>query len=262
MSESLKLDNVRSTLIRQEDTIIFSLIERAQFALNSAVYQPDGVQVPAFGRDGRRYSLLEYMLRETEQLHGKVRRYTSPDEHAFYPEDLPILVLPPMEYEGVLAPAGKGININNRIMDLYLNKLLPAIATAGDDGNYGSAATLDVLALQALSKRIHYGKFVAEAKFRANPEAYTALIKAQDADGLMELLTDLKVEQNVVDRVRLKAATFGQDIGGIGSQQQSQHDPVKLKVQPDIMAKMYEKMIMPLTKDVQVEYLLHRLDHQ
>jgi len=40
-------------------------------------------------------------------------------------EDLPVLVLPPMEYEGVLAPAGKGININNRIMDLYLNKLLP-----------------------------------------------------------------------------------------------------------------------------------------
>jgi hypothetical protein len=45
--------------------------------------------------------------------------------------------------------------------------MLPAaIAAPGDDGNYGSAATLDVLALQALSKRIHYGKFVAEAKFR------------------------------------------------------------------------------------------------
>jgi chorismate mutase len=97
---------------------------------------------------------------------------------------------------------------------------------------------------------------------RANPEAYTSLIKAQNADGLMDLLTDLKVEQNVVDRVRLKAATFGQDIGGIGSQQQNQQDAVNLKVRPDIMAKMYEKMIMPLTKDVQVEYLLHRLDHE
>ena len=41
-----------------------------------------------------------------------------------------------------------------------------AITAAGDDGNYGSAATLDVLVLQALSTRIHYGKFVAEAKFR------------------------------------------------------------------------------------------------
>lgn len=42
----------------------------------------------------------------------------------------------------------------------------PAITPGGDDGNYGSAATLDVLVLQALSTRIHYGKFVAEAKFR------------------------------------------------------------------------------------------------
>lgn len=38
-----------------------------------------------FDRSGRRYSLLEYALRETEQLHGKLRRYTSPGEHAFYP---------------------------------------------------------------------------------------------------------------------------------------------------------------------------------
>lgn len=33
--------------------------------------------------------------------------------------------------------------------------------------------------LQALSKRIHYGKFVAEAKFQASPDAYKAAIRAQ-----------------------------------------------------------------------------------
>ncbi len=47
---------------------------------------------------------------------------------------------------------------------------------------------------------------------RAAPEDYTALIRAQDADGLMARLTDVAVERKVVDRVRLKAATFGQDI--------------------------------------------------
>ncbi len=36
-------------------------------------------------KTGERYSLLEYVLREQEQVHGKMRRYTSPDEHAFYP---------------------------------------------------------------------------------------------------------------------------------------------------------------------------------
>lgn len=38
-----------------------------------------------FGKEGRRYSLLEYVLRETEQVHGSVRRYTSPDESPFFP---------------------------------------------------------------------------------------------------------------------------------------------------------------------------------
>ena len=53
---------------------------------------------------------------------------------------------------------------------------------------------------QALSKRIHYGKFVAEAKFRAQPEQYGALIRQRDADGLMRLLTDEAVETKVCVR--------------------------------------------------------------
>lgn len=66
-SESLTLDKIRDNLIRQEDTIIFSLIERAQFRLNPAAYDPKSNSVPGF--DG---SLLDYLLRETEHLHAKV----------------------------------------------------------------------------------------------------------------------------------------------------------------------------------------------
>ena len=51
--------------------------------------------------------------------------------------------------------------------------------------------------MQALSKRIHYGKFVAEAKFLAKREQYSGLIEAGDADGLMRLLTDESVEAKV-----------------------------------------------------------------
>lgn len=104
---------------------------------------------------------------------------------------------------------------------------------------------------------------------RAKPEEYTALIKAQDAAGLMELLTDIKVEQAVVERVRLKAATFGQEInpaaaGSSGSSQQQQPEQAgrRLKIRPDVLADMYDRMVMPLTKDVQVAYLLRRLDHE
>lgn len=70
LSSALSLDNIRQTLIRLEDTIIFSLIERAQFARNKAVYEAGAIPVPGFQADGRRYSLLEYLLREIEQVRG------------------------------------------------------------------------------------------------------------------------------------------------------------------------------------------------
>lgn len=51
--------------------------------------------------------------------------------------------------------------------------------------------------VQALSKRIHYGMFVAEAKFRKQPAEYTELIRRQDAAAILELLTDRAVELKV-----------------------------------------------------------------
>ena len=82
-------------------------------------------------------------------------------------------------------------------MDLYLQELVPGITEPGDDNNYGSAAMQDVLCLQALSKRIHYGKFVAEAKFRADPEQYQKLISNRDQDAIMQTLTSIDVEKKV-----------------------------------------------------------------
>jgi chorismate mutase len=38
----LSLDSIRNSLIRQEETIIFALIERAQFRHNPIVYQKGG----------------------------------------------------------------------------------------------------------------------------------------------------------------------------------------------------------------------------
>jgi len=59
-----------------------------------------------------------------------------------------------------------------------LEKILPMICEDADDKReYGSTANCDLNALQAISKRIHYGKFVAEAKFQAQPEEYGKLIR-------------------------------------------------------------------------------------
>ena len=66
--DPLSLDRIRSTLIRLEDTIIFSLIERAQFAHNPKIYERGGIgELRTAGFDG---SWLEWFLKETESFHG------------------------------------------------------------------------------------------------------------------------------------------------------------------------------------------------
>ncbi|PNH05421.1 Chorismate mutase, chloroplastic [Tetrabaena socialis] len=208
MSSALELANIRSSLIRQEDTIIFGFIERSQFCRNLPVYTADAIPVPGYDRCGRRYSLLEYVLRETERLHGSVRRYTSPDEHAFFPDDLPPLALPPITYPSVLHACAESININQQIWRVYLEDILP-------------------------------GPSVFEM--------------------------GAWVERRVVERVRRKVATFGQDVTehGAGPSDVAQNGgdgSPRLKVSPDLVARVYEQIVMPLTKEVEVLYLLRRLE--
>ncbi|XP_074294548.1 chorismate mutase 1, chloroplastic-like [Silene latifolia] len=252
-SRSLTLDGIRNSLIRQEDSIIFGLLERSQFCYNADTYNPD-----AFPLDGFHGSLIEYILKETEHLHAQVGRYNSPDEHPFYPDELPEPLLPPLQYPQVLHPAAYSININKQIWDLYFNDILPRLVKHGDDGNCGSAAVCDTLCLQTLSKRIHYGKYVAEAKFRASPDIYTAAIATQDEVKLMELLTYEAVENAVKRRVETKAKTFGLQVP-VNPDAIAESEPV-YKITPSLVADLYGDWIMPLTKKVQVAYLLRRLD--
>lgn len=251
-SENLTLDHIRSSLIRQEDSIIYCLLERAQYCYNEDTYDPD-----TFSIDGFHGSLVEYMVRETEKLHAKVGRYKSPDEHPFFPTGLPEQLLPPLQYPQVLHPIAESININDSVWSVYFRVLIPQLVKEGDDGNYGSSAVCDVMCLQALSKRIHYGKFVAEAKFQAAPDSYKAAIIAQDKDRLMELLTYPEVEESIKRRVAMKAKTYGQEVAVNLKDQKT--EPV-YKINPSLVADLYSDWIMPLTKEVQVAYLLRKLD--
>ncbi|XVF03258.1 hypothetical protein REPUB_Repub04eG0245700 [Reevesia pubescens] len=255
-SESLTLNNIRNSLIRQEDSIIFSLLERAQYCFNPDTYSKD-----AFSMDGFHGSLVEFMVRETERLHAQVGRYKSPDEHPFFPAHLPEPRLPPLQYPKVLHQCAGSININNKVWNMYFGALLPRLVEAGDDGNCGSTAVCDTICLQALSKRIHYGKFVAEAKFRESPAAYEDAIRAKDRSRLMELLTYETVEAAVQKRVEMKAKTHGQELKIDQTETGVAADlsPV-YKIKPNLVANLYGDWIMPLTKEVQVEYLLQRLD--
>ncbi|KAG0030605.1 chorismate mutase aro7 [Podila clonocystis] len=253
-NDALSLARLRDVLIRLEDTIIFALIERAQFKLNACTYQPGVYDYD----DGYKGSFLGYFLHEMEKVHSRVRRYTSPDEYPFT-QPLPTPILPALDFPPTLYP--NSINVNVAIMDRYLQDIVPKICPAGDDLNYGSSATRDVECLQALSKRIHYGKFIAEAKFMdpTQQATYIRLIQAKDREGIMELLTNRTVEAALLRRLRRKAMIYGHDITENGDIVLDQ-EPQDKKISPDVVVDLYERFVIPLTKEVEVDYLLQRLD--
>jgi chorismate mutase len=119
--------------------------------------------------------------------------------------------------------------------------------------NYGSTSTCDIACLQALSRRIHFGKFVAESKFQSDPEYYTKLIQAEDREAIGESITNAAVEKQVLDRLRLKVETYGKDPSLLEGVEQ----PIKINV--DAVVSMYKDFVIPLTKEVEVEYLMQRL---
>lgn len=71
---TLKLEDLRSQLIRQEETIIFALIERAQFKSNPTVYKKDTIQAVKQKERVKGKSFLDFFLCETEKVHSLMRR--------------------------------------------------------------------------------------------------------------------------------------------------------------------------------------------
>ncbi|KAG7445753.1 chorismate mutase [Guyanagaster necrorhizus] len=270
----LSLDRIRSVLVRLEDTIIFSLIERAQFVHNARMYERNAFkELQGIGFTG---SWLEWFLKETETFHAKARRYTSPDEYPFS-SDLPEPIIPPLSFPQILYP--NKINVNPSILSFYTRTIVPRITRHAtlllaatkrakgivgdeeyeDDGNYGSAATIDIEVLQAISKRVHYGKFVSESKFLQDPAAFIPHILKPNRSALEALITKPEVERKLLIRLQKKAETYAQDFASDGTQ--LPNGPVSGASKIDVagVVELYESFIIPLTKEVEVDYLLQRL---
>ena len=78
----------------------------------------------------------------------------------------------------------------------------------------------------------------------------------QDRETLLKLLTLKKVEEMVVKRVEKKAMVLGQDVNIDNDIEKGG----KYKVDPSIASLLYQKWLIPLTKNVELEYLLKRFE--
>jgi chorismate mutase len=127
--------------------------------------------------------------------------------------------------------------------------MVPLICEDGDDGQYGSSVEHDVFAFQAIGRRVHYGSlYVAESKYRGRPAHYQRLIEQRDTAGLMDALTRLDVEQQILDRVRTKVAHVQGQV----------NRAVRKVVDPEVVLTFYRDHLIPLTKEGEVLYLLNR----
>nr|OQO15505.1 hypothetical protein B0A51_16639 [Rachicladosporium sp. CCFEE 5018] len=251
-AKALDLSHIRFQLIRLEDTVLFHMIERVQFPYNRTIYTPGAISIPH-----STLSFSDWVLREQEALQSKIRRYQSPDEYPFFPDALQPSILQDLQYPKILWT--NDVNLNAELKRRYVKQILPEACVklereerAEAQENYGSSATADVTCLQALSRRIHFGKFVAESKFLKETERFIQLIKAEDRKGIDEAITDAKVEKKVLERLRLKAEMYGRDPSFV-----DQGGVPKINV--EAVVAMYRDHVIPLTKIVEVEYLMQRL---
>ncbi len=240
----LDLNTIAGTLESLEETIIYKLIDRAQFAVNERAYQPG---VSGFEGESER-SLFELRLQSQESMDAEFGRFHVPEERPFtdgLPEAKRKVTLP---HTGLATIDYQVVSLCPVILQRY-RALIPQICPAGDDGQYGSSVEHDVYALQAIARRIHYGAlYVAESKYRDDPEGYCAMIDRKDTGAMMEKLTRIEVEKRITERIRDKVTRA----------QESVNLQLRRVIDPEVIVTFYRDAIIPLTKEGEIAYLLHR----
>jgi chorismate mutase len=107
----------------------------------------------------------------------------------------------------------------------------------------------DVAALQAISRRIHFGAmYVAESKYRLDPEKYDQMIAAKDRSRLLDTLTRADVEERILARVADKVQHIQAEI----------NPAVRRRVPPQAIMAFYRAQVIPLTKEGEIRYFLNR----
>lgn len=241
----LKLETIASRLAGLEETLIYKLLDRAQFAANAGAYAPGASgftpsELP---------SLFDLRLRMQEDLDTRFGRYRIPEERPFHRDLAPPRRLPPQTETGLVIDDLEQVNVAPLICQAYLD-LLPRLCLDSDDGQWGSSVEHDVICLQALGRRIHFGAlYVGESKFREDPVKFGALVAAHDDAGLMAAITRVEVEERVLTRVRAKVEAI-----------QSVSDPaLRRLVDPQAVVDFFRTAIIPLTKDGEIRYLYQRV---
>ncbi len=149
--------------------------------------------------------------------------------------------------------------------------------------DYGSALEHDVMALQAISRRVHYGAiYVAESKFNSQEKLLRPLIKQwqescnnsnykygeylinnkdeaiEYQERILDLIIRPEIEKNILQRVYDKTLTI--QLGSQGQAETNNNITLhRFYLQPDALRDFYANCVIPLTKQGELAYLYRRV---
>jgi len=241
---TLVLDKIAARLEALEETILYKLVDRAQYKLNPDIYLPGRHHFSAYPNK----SLLEIRMQYSQEMEAAFGRYSVPEERPFSGE-LPAAQREfPYSFPDLQIQDFTKVNVTKEIWKSYL-ELVPKICENGDDGHHGSSVVNDVYSMMSISERVHYGAFyIAEAKYQKDPKKYDELISHKDESGLLAALTRPEVEDLILKRIRNK---FDQI-------QETANPEVRHLIDPKVVVEYYRDTIIPLTKKGEILYFMNR----
>ena len=132
-------------------------------------------------------------------------------------------------------------DVEEKLFSFYFSKILFENC-ANKDLAESSILAKDLNLLSLVTERLLLGISVAQAKFQAKPELYKKLANDNDIKEINNQLTNAEVEQKILVRIKEKAARF---------------NFVNPDFNPEVAVSFYRDCIIPLTKEIELAYLLN-----
>ncbi|MCP5156271.1 MAG: hypothetical protein H6983_19010 [Ectothiorhodospiraceae bacterium] len=220
--------SIRPGLDILANEIVIALRKRARFPANPAVYEP-GLVV-----SDRSMSLLDHVLRREERVHAELGRYLYASQEAFSDVSDVVPVIDRAAPPSPVQPMHSGMG--PRLVAFWRQWIDTACQPGTNPDTYGETVTADVQALLAIMERINLGKYVAESKLEAEPEAFART--GGEREGILALIVKPEREAQVLELARKLARHY--------------------ELEPERAVEVFQWMIAA-TVDIEVDYIRMRL---
>jgi chorismate mutase len=213
---------VRPTLTSLEDIMLYYLGKRAElgFYPSKKIVSSDlGV---GYKKDIQKYIQETIKQREFDSsVHETVRGIQEPNP--------PMVVLE------------EDIDYSAEIIQAF-EALLPRVCKKKVIASEAKRRTADLNFLEALTRRVQYGRDVAESKFLEETEKYMARAKENDRLGIQRLLFHGPTEDKIHERVGIKGPQYG----------------IRARVAQDF----FIGVVIPITSKLEIDYFLLRAEYE